>query len=64
MLLKQNVHPKIVQEILGHSSIGITMDTYSHVSPDMQKEAAKKDRKYYKIILMFANLKFRHKNRG
>jgi len=42
MLLKQNIHPKVVQERLGHSSIGITMDTYSHVSPDMQKEAAKK----------------------
>ncbi|WP_207708359.1 tyrosine-type recombinase/integrase [Senegalia massiliensis] len=42
MLLKQNVHPKVVQERLGDSSIGITMDTYSYVSPDMQKEAAKK----------------------
>nr|WP_242620574.1 tyrosine-type recombinase/integrase [Senegalia massiliensis] len=44
MLLKQNVHPKVVQERLGHSSIGITMDTYSHVSPDMKKKQQKKIR--------------------
>jgi integrase len=42
MLLSQNIHPKIVSERLGHSSIGITLDTYSHVLPDMQKEAAEK----------------------
>jgi integrase len=29
----------VVQELLGHSSIGITMDTYSHVMPNMQKDA-------------------------
>jgi integrase len=40
LLLKANVHPKIVQERLGHSSISITLDTYSHVSPDMQRQAA------------------------
>ena len=39
MLLKQGVNPKIVQERLGHSSIGITMDIYSHVMPNMQKDA-------------------------
>ena len=32
--------PKVVQEILGHSSIKTTMDTYSHVIPGMQEEAA------------------------
>ena len=42
LLLSQNVHPKIVSERLGHSSISITLDTYSHVLPDMQKEAAEK----------------------
>ena len=41
LLLKQGVHPKIVQERLGHSSIQITLDTYSHVTPGMQEAAAK-----------------------
>ena len=33
-------HPKVVQERLGHSTIGITLNTYSHVSVGMQREAA------------------------
>jgi integrase len=41
-LLAQNVHPKVVQELLGHSSIAITMDLYSHVVPGMQEEAVAK----------------------
>jgi integrase len=40
LMLLQGVHPKIVSERLGHSSIGITLDTYSHVLPGMQQEAA------------------------
>ena len=40
LLLKQGIHPKIVSERLGHSSISMTLDTYSHVIPSMQKEAA------------------------
>ena len=40
LMLKQNVHPKIVQERLGHASISITLDTYSHVAPGMQQAAA------------------------
>jgi integrase len=40
LLLKKNVHPKLVQERLGHSRITITLDTYSHVLPSMQKEVA------------------------
>ena len=36
------VHPKVVSERLGHASIGITLDTYSHVMPGMQEEAAEK----------------------
>lgn len=40
LLLKQNVHPKIVQESLGHSSISMTLDIYSHVSPGLQATAA------------------------
>jgi len=39
-MLLQGVHPKVVSERLGHSSIGITLDTYSHVLPGMQEEAA------------------------
>lgn len=42
LLLSANVHPKVVQERLGHSSITLTMDTYSHVIPGMQDEAADK----------------------
>jgi integrase len=41
-LLAENVHPKIVQERLGHSSIAITMDIYSHLMPNMQADAAAK----------------------
>ncbi len=41
LILQQGIHPKIVSERLGHSSIGITLDTYSHVLPSMQAEAAK-----------------------
>jgi integrase len=41
-LLAQGVHPKIVQERLGHSSIAITMDLYSHVSDTMQTSAVAK----------------------
>ena len=42
LMLKQGVHPKIVQERLGHSSIQVTLDTYSHVAPGLQKSAADK----------------------
>lgn len=40
LMLIQGIHPKIVSERLGHASIGITLDTYSHVLPSMQSEAA------------------------
>jgi integrase len=33
LMLKQGIHPKVVQERLGHSTIAITLDTYSHRSP-------------------------------
>jgi integrase len=39
LMLEQGENPKVVQEVLGHSSITHTMDTYSHVSPNIQKEA-------------------------
>ncbi|MGI8927232.1 MAG: tyrosine-type recombinase/integrase [Tepidiformaceae bacterium] len=38
-LLAQQVHPKVVQEMLGHANIAVTLDTYSHVTPDMQEAA-------------------------
>ncbi|MBI2859659.1 MAG: site-specific integrase [Chloroflexi bacterium] len=40
--LKQGVHPKIVQERLGHASIQVTLDTYSHVTPGLQEAAARR----------------------
>jgi integrase len=39
LLFGKGVHPKIVQELLGHATIAITLDTYSHVLPNMQSEA-------------------------
>ena len=40
LALRAGVHPKVVQERLGHANISITMDIYSHVMPDMQESAA------------------------
>jgi integrase len=40
LMLRADVHPKVVSERLGHSSIAITLDTYSHVIPSMQRDAA------------------------
>ena len=42
LLLKQGVHPKIVQERLGHAGIAVTLDLYSHVAPGLQQAAANK----------------------
>jgi integrase len=42
LLLRQGIHPKVVSERLGHSTVGITLDVYSHVLPGMQEEAARK----------------------
>jgi integrase len=42
IMLKQGVHPKVVQERLGHSTISTTLDTYSHVAPGLQEAAAKR----------------------
>src|SRR5260370_27020955 len=41
-LAKLNVHPKVVQEILGHSTISMTMDTYSHLFPSTPQKAIHK----------------------
>ena len=48
LLLQQGVNPKVVQERLGHSSIKVTMDTYSHVLPDMQRPAVDALNKIFK----------------
>jgi len=40
LLFQKNVHPKFVQELLGHASVAITLDTYSHMLPGMGREAA------------------------
>jgi integrase len=40
LLFQRNVHPKFVQELLGHASVAITLDTYSHMLPGMGSEAA------------------------
>ncbi len=40
LMLRAGVHPKIVSERLGHATVAITLDTYSHVLPDMQRDAA------------------------
>jgi integrase len=40
LLLVQGVAPRVVMEILGHSQISLTMNTYSHVVPAVQQEAA------------------------
>jgi len=39
-LFQRNIHPKFVQELLGHASVAITLDTYSHMLPGMGGEAA------------------------
>jgi len=41
LLLARNVNPKIVSEMLGHATVAITLDTYSHVLPDMQDSATR-----------------------
>jgi integrase len=40
LMLLQGVHPKVVSERLGHASVAITLDLYSHVLPSMQSSAA------------------------
>jgi integrase len=40
LMLEANVNPRVVQEMLGHANIRQTMDTYSHVLPNMQQQAA------------------------
>jgi integrase len=40
LALQAGVNPKVVSERLGHASVGFTLDTYSHVMPGLQQDAA------------------------
>ena len=42
LLLRRGVNPKVVSEMLGHANISLTLDVYSHVTPDMQEAAAQR----------------------
>lgn len=42
LMFQNGAHPKIVQERLGHASISLTLDTYSHVIPSLQNDIAEK----------------------
>ncbi len=49
LLLKAGEHPKVVQELLGHSSIQVTMDIYSHVDPEIKTRAARSINNVFKM---------------
>ena len=49
LMLKQGVHPKVVQERLGHATIAVTLDTYSHVAPGLQELAAQRFDDAFKV---------------
>jgi integrase len=42
LLLEEGAHPKVVQDLLGHSTIAMTLDLYSHVTPRLQQQAVSK----------------------
>jgi integrase len=50
LMLKQGIHPKVVQERLGHSSITTTLDVYSHVAPGLQEAAANRFDELIKLV--------------
>ena len=62
LMLQQGIHPKIVQERLGHSDISMTLNTYSHVLPSMQEEAAEKLDELLRPIDVTAKIKKIGKN--
>lgn len=57
LMLLQGIHPKVVQERLGHSDISLTLNTYSHVLPGMQKEAADKMDELISLIDVTSEIK-------
>ncbi len=58
LMLEQGVHPKVVQERLGHSDITLTLNTYSHVLPSMQESAAEKMGALLNSIEVSSELKY------
>jgi len=40
LMLRVGIHPKVVSERLGHATVGLTLNKYSHVLPDLQRDAA------------------------
>ena len=50
LLLTQGVHPKVVQERLGHANISVTMDIYSHVLPTLQQDAADRLDRFFAAV--------------
>jgi integrase len=42
VLLEVGIHPKVVQDLPGHSTIAVTLDTYSHVAPGLHREAVRR----------------------
>ena len=50
LLLKAGIHPKLVSERLGHANIGITLDTYSHVLPGLQKATAERFNEMLELV--------------
>jgi integrase len=48
-VLKSGIHPKVVSELLGHANIGIMLDIYSHILPDLQKAAAEKFDRIFEV---------------
>ena len=56
ILLVASVHPKVVQERLGHSTIAMTLDVYSHVLPSMQQEAVDGVAMHFMLHLRFKGL--------
>ena len=42
LLLAQGTHPRVVMEMLGHSTIALTMNTYSHAIPALERDAAER----------------------
>ncbi len=46
-LLRRGVHPKVVQDLLGHSTISLTLDTYSHVAPALHAEVASRMQAFF-----------------
>jgi len=50
LLLSMGIHPKVVQVLLGHSQISMTMDIYSHVLPTILKDAMEQLNKNLKLF--------------